>query len=239
VYFALSHDFANLEFASEDPMKRLSVVGAIFTSLVLGAAMSAVAQEEEHKKPEEHKQETAPPPARQEQAQPEERRNQPPQNNEERRQEPRQDERQMQQQQQKQQHEMQQEEKQQQKMDKQQEKMDRQQGREQDRREPTQPQQPMQNGPARAPRGGNQRHISDHDFHAHFGHEHRFHPGRMQVSGGRPQFTYSGYMFELVEVWPTDWSYDADDYYIDYFGDEYWLCSFSHPEVRLELIIIG
>jgi hypothetical protein len=220
-------------------MNRLSVVGAIFTSLVLGAAMNAVAQDDEHKKPEEHKQQTAQPPARQEQAQPEERRNQPQQNNnEERRQEPRQDERQMQQQQEKQQHEMQQQEKQQQRMDKQQEKMDRQQGQEQ--REQARPQQPMPNREqARAPHRENQRHISDHDFHAHFGREHRFHPGRMQVSGGSPQFAYSGYTFELVEVWPTDWAYDADDYYIDYFGDEYWLCSFSHPEIRLELIIIG
>jgi len=211
-------------------MNRLSVVGTIFTSLVLGAAMNALAQEE-HKQQEEHqnqKQEVAQPAARQDQAKPEEHRNQQPQNEERR-----QDERQMQQQQEKQQHEMQQQEKQQQKMDKPQ-------GREQERREQAQPQHPRQNGqPSRAPHTGNQRRIPEHDFHAHFGREHRFAPGRMQVNGGRPQFNYSGYVFEIVEVWPTDWAYDADDYYIDYFGDEYWLCSFSHPEMRLELIIIG
>ena len=219
-------------------MKRLSVVGAIFTSLVLGAAMNAVAQEEN--KQEEHKQETAQPPARQEQAKPEERRSQPQQNNEERRQEPRQDERQMQQQQEKQQHETKQQEKQQQKMDKQQEQMNRQQGREQDRRQQAQPQQPMQKGQqARAPHRENQRRISEGDFHAHFGREHRFAPGRIQVYEGRPQFTYTGYVFELLNPWPSDWAYDTDDYYVDYFDDEYWLCSFSHPEIRLELIIIG
>jgi len=215
-------------------MNRLSIVGAIATSFVLGATMTVAAQDE-HKPQEEQKKETAQPPARQDQAKPEEHRNPEPQQNEERRQESRQDERQMQQQE-KQQHEMQQQEKQQQKMDKPQEKMEKQQG--QERREQAQPQQPNREQ-GRPQHAQNQRHIPDQDFHAHFGREHRFHPGRMPVNGGRPQFHYSGYMFELVEVWPTDWAYDADDYYIDYFDDEYWLCSFSHPELRLELIIIG
>ncbi len=61
----------------------------------------------------------------------------------------------------------------------------------------------------------------------------------MQVYEGRPEFTYSGYVFELVNPWPSDWMYDSDDYYVDYFDGEYWLCSFSHPDIRLELIIIG
>jgi len=60
----------------------------------------------------------------------------------------------------------------------------------------------------------------------------------VQVYGGRPQFNYSGYVFELVEPWPTAWAYDDDDYYIDYVDDEYWLYSFRYPGVRLELIII-
>jgi hypothetical protein len=61
----------------------------------------------------------------------------------------------------------------------------------------------------------------------------------MQVYEGRPQFNYGGYVFEIVEVWPAGWAYDDDDYYIDYVDDEYWLYSFDHPGVRLELIIIG
>ena len=88
-------------------------------------------------------------------------------------------------------------------------------------------------------REGNRRRISDPDFRAHFGREHRFTPGRMQVYEGRPQFNYGGYVFELVEPWPVAWAYDDDDYYIDYIDDEYWLYSFDHPGVRLELIIIG
>ena len=209
-------------------MKRRSVVGAILSSFLLGAAMTAVAQEEEHKQQEEHKQE-ATPPAKQEPATPEERKNQQTQKDE-RQQPAQQDERQMKQQ-----------PEQQKKMEKQQEKMETQQGREQERQRQAQPQQPMQGGQqqGRPQRGQNQRHISDHDFHAHFGREHRFAPGHMQVYEGRPKFSYSGYVFELVDVWPTDWAYDTDDYYIDYFDDEYWLCSFSHSDIRLELIIVG
>jgi len=210
-------------------MKRLSVVGAIIGSFLLGAAMTAMAQEEN--KPEEHKQDAAP--ARQEPAKPEEHKNQ----------EPKQDERQQPAQQDNRQ--MKPQEQQSQKMDKQQEKqqekMEKQQGREQERQQQSRPAQPMQGGQAqgRPQHVENKRHISDSDFHAHFGREHRFAPGRMQVVSGRPQFAYGGYQFELIEVWPTDWAYDADDYYVDYFDDEYWLCSFSHPDVRLELVIIG
>lgn len=86
--------------------------------------------------------------------------------------------------------------------------------------------------------GGNQRRIPDNDFHAHFGHEHHFAPGRVQVYDGRPQFTYGGYVFALVESWPADWAYDDDDYYIDYVDDEYWLYSLRYPGVRLELFIV-
>jgi hypothetical protein len=60
----------------------------------------------------------------------------------------------------------------------------------------------------------------------------------MHVYEGRPQFSYGGYVFELVEPWPADWAYDADDYYIDYVDDEYWLYSFDDPGVRLALVIV-
>src|SRR6266576_833563 len=153
-------------------MKRLSVVGGICASLLLGAAGMCVAQDEhkqdEHK--DEHKNE------RQESAQP------------------------------------------------------------QDRHEQARPQGQVQGGAKE--HEGNQRRIPDRDFHAHFGREHHFAPGRVQVYGGRPQFTYSGFVFELVEPWPVAWAYDDDDYYIDYVDDEYWLYSLRYPGVRLELIIV-
>jgi hypothetical protein len=61
----------------------------------------------------------------------------------------------------------------------------------------------------------------------------------MQVYQGRPQFSYGGYVFELVDAWPADWVYDDDDYYIDYVDDDYWLYNFHHPDVRLALMIVG
>jgi len=217
-------------------MKRLFVVGGICAALMLGTAMTALAQDE-HK---DDKQEPQPAENRRAQPRPEDRKNQ--EAPKDRQEQPRtdehpmkqqekeqqqQNERQMKQQEKEQQHEMKQQEKEQQQTEKQ--------NREQERR--GQAQQPV-NGGAR-PHEGNQRRVSDHDFHAHFGREHRFHPGRMQVFEGRPQFHYSGYVFEIVNPWPAAWSYDADDYYIDYFDDEYWLCSLIHPELRLEVVIIG
>jgi TolA-binding protein len=209
-------------------MKRLSVVGAICVSFLLGAAMSVVAQDEKQEEHKNDRQNTAQPPARQQEARPEERRNQEPQK-EERRQEPRQDERQMKQQ-----------EEQQKKVEKRQEKMDKQQGRDQERREQTPAQQQTTQGKKQARdgrNGGNQRRISEPDFRAHFGRQHRFAPGRMQVYNGQPQFYYGGYNFVLVEAWPVDWAYDADDYYIDEFDGEYWLFNVEQPGVRLAIFI--
>ena len=208
-------------------MKRLLVVGGICASLLLGAVAMAVAQDEhkqdEHKQ-DEHKndrQETAQPQNRPEQARPEDhrnddRRNQEPQSGDRHPQKPEND-RQMQQPQER-------------------PDMEKPQEREQGRHEQARPQGQVQ-GRAEG-HGGNQRRIPDADFHAHFGRGHHFAPGRVQVYGGRPQFTYSGFVFALVEPWPVAWAYDADDYYIDYVDDEYWLYSLRDPGVRLELIIV-
>lgn len=225
-------------------MKRLSVVGGICASFLLGAAVTAVAQDEHQNDKQENahpenRQEQARPQQQarpQEQARPDDRKNQQPQSGDrhemtpqsEGRQEPQsgdrhpqkpEKDRQMQQQQERQ-------------------NMEKQPGREQERHEQARPQE-KQGEQARAERHEeNHRRIPDSDFHAHFGHEHHFRPGRVQVYGGRPQFTYSGFVFELVEPWPTAWAYDDDDYYIDYVNDEYWLYSLRYPGVRLELIII-
>ena len=192
------------------------------------SAMAVAQDEHKNDQPEnakpENRQERARP---QEQAhprepvKPDERKNEPPQSGD-RHPERQQDERQMQKPEQRQ-------------------NMGEQQEREQDRHQQAQPEGQMQgNEHARAEgHERNQRRIPEPDFRAHFGREHRFHPGRLQVYEGRPQFNCSGYVFELVEPWPAGWMYDADDYYIDYMDDEYWLYSFDHPGVRLELIIIG
>lgn len=218
-------------------MNRLSVVGGICASLLLGMAALAVAQDE-HKN---DRPESAQPQNRQDQARPDDRRSQEPQSGDRREMTPQNEGRPAQQPQSGDRHpERQQDERQMQQPERQQN-MGQQQEREKDRHEQARPQGQMQgNEHARAEgHQRNQRRISEPVFRAHFGREHRFAPGRMQVYEGRPQFNYAGYVFELVEPWPADWMYDDDDYYIDYMDDEYWLYSFDHPGVRLELIIVG
>jgi len=88
------------------------------------------------------------------------------------------------------------------------------------------------------PTGGQTRHgsrvIPQEKFQAHFGREHHFHVA--QRVGDR-RFQYGGYWFEYVEVWPAEWSYD-DDFYIDFFDDDYYLCDLEHPQIRLVVIVV-
>jgi len=218
-------------------MKRLSVVGGICASLLLGAAGMAVAQDE-HKQ-DEHKndrQETAQPQNRQEQARPEDRRSQEPESGDRKNTTPQSEGRQNQEPQSGDRHPQTRENDRQMQEPQERPNMEKPQEREQGRHEQAQPQGKVQR---RADgRGGNQRRIPDSDFHAHFGREHHFAPGRMQVYNGQPQFFYGGYTFALIQAWPDDWSYDADDYYIDEFDGEYWLFNLENPGVRLELIIV-
>jgi hypothetical protein len=218
-------------------MKRLSVVGGICASLLLGAAGMAVAQDE-HKQ-DEHKndrQETVQPQNRQEQARPEDRRSQEPESGDRKNTTSQSEGRQNQEPQSGDRHPQTRENDRQMQEPQERPNMEKPQEREQGRREQARPQGQVQ-GRAEG-HGGNQRRIPDRDFHAHFGREHHFAPGRVQVYGGRPQFTYSGFVFALVEPWPVAWAYDDDDYYIDYVDDEYWLYSLRYPGVRLELIIV-
>ena len=226
-------------------MKRLSVVGGICASLLLGAAVTAVAQDE-HKN---DKQDNAHPENRQEQAQPQEqarpkeqprpddRRNQQPQSGDRREMTPQSEGRQEPQSGDRHPQKPENDRQMQQQHEQERQNMERQQGQEQERHEQARPQQ-KQGEPARTDRHEeNHRRIPDADFHAHFGREHHFSPGRVQVYGGRPQFNYGGYAFVLVEPWPGAWAYDDDDYYIDYIDGEYWLYNLRYPGVRLELII--
>jgi hypothetical protein len=213
-------------------MKRVTAVSGICAAFLLGTAMTAVGQDQdEHRNDKNEKQEQARP---QEQSRPEDRRNQEPQSGDRKNTTPQSEERQNQEPQSGDRHPQNREnDRQMQDRQKQQQEDRQQQGRQQ--------QQPRQGGneTGRAERrGGNQRRIPDSDFHAHFGREHHFAPGRMQVYNGQPQFYYSGYTFALIQAWPDDWAYDADDYYVDEFDGEYWLFNLEHPGVRLELIIV-
>jgi len=197
----------------------------------------AVAQDE-HKQ-DEHKndrQQTVQPQNRQEQVRPEDRRSQEPESGDRKNTTPQSEGRQNQEPQSGDRHPQTRENDRQMREPQERPNMEKPQEREQGRHEQARPQGQVQ-GRAEG-HGGNQRRIPDRDFHAHFGREHHFAPGRVQVYGGRPQFTYNGFVFALVEPWPVAWAYDDDDYYIDYVDDEYWLYSLRYPGVRLELIIV-
>ena len=58
----------------------------------------------------------------------------------------------------------------------------------------------------------------------------------MNVS--QPVVVYGGYSFQLVDAWPSDWSYD-DDCYIDDVDGEYFLFDAFHPGVRIAVFVIG
>jgi hypothetical protein len=61
---------------------------------------------------------------------------------------------------------------------------------------------------------------------------------RSQVySQQQPIVVYGGYEFELVNAWPSDWSFD-DDCYVDYDDGQYWLYDFNRPGMRVAVIVI-
>ena len=82
--------------------------------------------------------------------------------------------------------------------------------------------------------GGNRnaRHISEQEFHQHFGREHRFHVTR---SDDR-RFNYGGYYWVYNDPWPSGWAY-TDDVYIEEVDGEYFLVDPLHPGIRLLVII--
>ncbi len=84
-----------------------------------------------------------------------------------------------------------------------------------------------------AGRGG---HIPDEKFRASFGRSHTF-TAKTVIVEGRPQFQYSGYSFQLVDVWPVGWAY-TDDCYIDFVDGEYFLFDLLHPGVRVAVFVV-
>jgi DNA mismatch repair ATPase MutL len=76
--------------------------------------------------------------------------------------------------------------------------------------------------------------IPPEKFQSNFGSQHRFHVH--QLADGR-RFQHGGYWFELVEVWPADWSYD-DDCYIEEDADDYYIVDLFHPGVRISVIVV-
>jgi len=123
------------------------------------------------------------------------------------------------------------------KQDRQMEKQEQKRGQEQsgDQAKPEGQEHPKMHGDhdRRAGKGG---HIPDDKFRAHFGQSHHF-TAKTVIVQGQPRFQYSGFTFELVDVWPIDWAY-TDDCYIDYIDGDYYLIDLFHPGVRIVLIVV-
>ena len=83
------------------------------------------------------------------------------------------------------------------------------------------------------------RRLPDNQFRAHFGREHRFHVDRQRiVNVSQPVVVYGGYSFQLIDAWPSEWSYN-DDCYIDDVDGEYFLFDALHPGIRIAVFLIG
>jgi DNA mismatch repair ATPase MutL len=127
------------------------------------------------------------------------------------------------------------------KQQQQQEKEKQKQAKEEEKKSSDNKQQPRQNGQqnsqtqqsTQASHSKGQR-IPPEKFQASFGSQHHFHVQHLQ--DGR-RFQHDGYWFEIVEVWPADWSY-ADDCYIEEDAGEYYLVDLYHPDTRVSVIVI-
>ena len=76
--------------------------------------------------------------------------------------------------------------------------------------------------------------IPSEKFQSNFGSQHYFQVQYLQ--DGR-RFQHAGYWFEIVEVWPADWSPD-DLCYIGEDAREYYIVDLYHPGVRLSVIVV-
>ena len=77
--------------------------------------------------------------------------------------------------------------------------------------------------------------VPDSYFRSHFGRNHWFRGSdlRFVFSAGDPYFDYGDYRFTLLEAYPEYWGddwYDADDCYVDYVDDGYYLFNSRFPD---------
>ena len=92
-------------------------------------------------------------------------------------------------------------------------------------------------------RGGyNGYRVPDDRFRQYFGTGHFFHIGSLPLLfvGGYPRFQYDGYWVTLMDPWPENWPplwYEADNVYIDWGGDGYYLYDSNYPGVGLAVTI--
>jgi hypothetical protein len=92
-------------------------------------------------------------------------------------------------------------------------------------------------------RGGyNGYRVPDDRFRQYFGTGHYFHIGGLPLLfvGGYPRFQYDGYWVTLMDPWPENWPplwYEADNVYIDWGGDGYYLFDSNYPGIGLAVTI--
>lgn len=84
--------------------------------------------------------------------------------------------------------------------------------------------------------------IPEYRFGRYFGPRHffRIHDLPVLVFSGYPRFLYGGCWFSLVDPWPEYWAddwYEADDVYIEYSGDGYYLFNRRYPGVGIAVNI--
>jgi hypothetical protein len=77
------------------------------------------------------------------------------------------------------------------------------------------------------------RRIPDPQFQSNFGRQHTF---QVQHTSDR-RIQTGGFVFEVVEVWPSDWIFE-DECYIDFIDDDYYLIDVIHPEHRIVVIVV-
>ncbi|HZD95744.1 MAG TPA: hypothetical protein VE133_15900 [Candidatus Sulfotelmatobacter sp.] len=85
--------------------------------------------------------------------------------------------------------------------------------------------------------GHHHRRIPEEHFRAHFGREHRFVIGRPVIVAGHSRFQYDGYWFVVGRPLPRGWRY-SEPVYVDYYEDNYYMCSPAHPGVRISINIM-
>jgi hypothetical protein len=79
--------------------------------------------------------------------------------------------------------------------------------------------------------------IPDDRFRSNFGRGHEFRIGTPRLVDGYSRFQYGGYWFGFVQPWPVGWYY-TDDVYVDYINGQYYLCNPSYPGTQIVISVV-
>ncbi|MGC2331485.1 MAG: hypothetical protein WA581_08525 [Candidatus Acidiferrales bacterium] len=79
--------------------------------------------------------------------------------------------------------------------------------------------------------------IPDARFRSNFGRQHEFRIGSPRLVDGYSRFQYGGYWFGFVQPWPAGWYY-TDDVYVDYINGGYYLCNPEYPGTQIAISVV-